>query len=112
MVTEYVTTSTRIHATGLELAADVDRVSQSGTYVDAGSLLNDSSILAIAAGHASPGTEGRAFAQLATTGTATLDDLLDEIRQARRTFDPEVHLHLDLFLIWLCHHSSLEVGEL
>jgi hypothetical protein len=107
MVITNITTSTRSHATTSEVAADIERVNQAIANHGEETCLLDSSALAIAAGWQSPGTQGRAFAQLASTGTVSLDALAEDIDQARNQADPAELKALDLLLIWAFFHPSL-----
>lgn len=112
MVTSYITTSTRFHATSSEVAADINRVAQAVSTADSSVYLEDATALAIAAGWQSPGTRGRAFAELASTGTVALEALAKDIQNAwsdaKCTGDTHNLPALDLLLIWAYHHPSLQ----
>lgn len=110
MVTTTIKTTTRFHATGWELAADIDRVDAAAAKGET-ACLTDNSALTVAAGWQSPGTQGQAFAELASTGSVSLHALADDIEQAWHLADTSYDRHmLDLLLIWAYHHPSLQEG--
>ncbi|NEA37563.1 hypothetical protein [Streptomyces sp. SID13031] len=103
----YLTTSTRTHALDRELSTDLARIKTAATNGET-AYLDDCSALTIAAGWQSPGTQGRAFAQLASTGTVALEALAEDIEDARLQADTDQREALDLLLMWACVHPSLQ----
>jgi hypothetical protein len=74
--------------------------------------INDSAALAIASAFQSPSGAGAIFAQLSTTGTVGVGELLDAIAAEYRdpTYDADVRLALDMLATWALHHPSRTQG--
>ncbi len=70
--------------------------------------IDDNVALTVASWYASSGTAGRVLAQLATTGTCVVEELLDDIHASRPWADTSLqHKALDMLATWALNHPSV-----
>lgn len=95
-----VTANTRHHVTSDEALRDV-RTSHGIREIE------DSTALTIASWWQSPGNVGRVLAQLSTTGSCDVAELLDDIHRTYREADTQSDRDaLDMLATWALNHPS------
>lgn len=99
-----VIATTRTHASSEDTYRDVRSVRMSVMQADGE--IGDASALTIASWWQSPGTHGRAFAELSTTGTVAVEDLHSDIAAVYQSADARDREALDCLGTWALNHPS------
>lgn len=106
MAHERLKCSTRTHLTSSELAAAIGALGE-------GQEFSDGAALTVASHYAGHDASGLLMAELATTGSVVVGQLLDAIAAEYATTaagDPSQKRHLDLLATWALNHPSRSGG--